>query len=52
VTGGQTSALPISKSGLYLVAPGLMLQNGLAIAAFASVANVVILHGYVNRLDY
>ena len=41
-----------AKSGLYLVAPGLMLQNGLSIAAFASVANVVIIHGYVNRLDY
>jgi hypothetical protein len=41
-----------SKSGLYLVAPGIMLQNGLVIAAFASVANVVIMHGYVNLLDY
>jgi hypothetical protein len=41
-----------SKSGLYLVAPGIMLQNGLVIAAFASTANVIILHGYVNLLDY
>jgi hypothetical protein len=41
-----------SKSGLYLVAPGIMLQNGLVIAAFASTANVIIIHGYVNLLDY
>lgn len=41
-----------AKSGLYLVAPGLMLQNELVVKAFASVANVVIIHGYVNLLDY
>lgn len=41
-----------AKSGLYLVAPGIMLQNELVVKAFASVANVVIMHGYVNRLDY
>ena len=40
------------KSGLYLVAPGLMLQNGLSVRAFAGTANVIIIHGYVNRLDY
>jgi hypothetical protein len=41
-----------AESGLYLVAPGLMLQNGLVIGAFAATANVIILHGYVNLLDY
>lgn len=41
-----------AKSGLYLVAPGIMLQNELVVKAFASTANVIILHGYVNRLDY
>jgi hypothetical protein len=41
-----------AKSGLYLVTPGLPLQNELVIKAFASVANVVIMHGYADRLDY
>jgi hypothetical protein len=41
-----------AKSGLYLVAPGIMLQNELVVKAFAGTANVVIIHGYVNRLDY
>ncbi len=41
-----------AKSGLYLVAPGIMLQNELVVKAFAGTANVIIIHGYVNRLDY
>ena len=38
------------SSGLYLVAPGLLLQNGLGIAAFASVANVITIFGFANRI--
>ena len=38
------------ESGLVLVAPGLLLQNGLLVKAFAGSANVVILHGHVNRI--
>lgn len=38
------------KSGVVLVVPGLVLQNGLAIAAFASSANVVTVMGFVNRI--
>jgi len=38
------------ESGLYLVVPGLLLQNGLVVKAFASVANVVLIHGFVNRI--
>jgi hypothetical protein len=37
-------------AGLVLVAPGLILNGGLGLAAFASVANVVAVHGYVNRI--
>ena len=37
-------------SGLILVAPGLLLRNTLIVKAFASVANVVTIHGYVNRI--
>ena len=38
------------QSGLQLVVPGLVLQNGLYVKAFASVANVVTLSGYVNSI--
>jgi len=38
------------ESGLTLVIPGLLLQNSLVVRAFASVANVICIHGYVNRI--
>lgn len=38
------------ESGLYLVVPGLLITNELVVKAFAATANVVILHGYVNRI--
>jgi hypothetical protein len=38
------------KNGLYLVTPGLILQNGLGIAAFAATANVISIFGFVNRI--
>jgi len=41
--------LPAAK-GLILVAPGLLLQNELVVRAFASVANVVEIAGFVNRI--
>lgn len=39
-----------SKSGLILVVPGLILQNELVVKAFASVANVITLSGWVNTI--
>jgi hypothetical protein len=39
-----------AEDGLYLVVPGLLLQNELVVSAFASAANVVMLTGYVNRI--
>tara|TARA_R110000868_G_C10714627_1_gene750264 strand:+ start:184 stop:534 length:351 start_codon:yes stop_codon:yes gene_type:complete len=38
------------KSGLNLIIPGLILQNAKVITAFASVANVIGLTGFVNRI--
>ena len=38
------------QSGLQLIVPGLVLQNGLYVKAFASVANVVTLSGCVNTI--
>jgi hypothetical protein len=39
-----------ARQGLVLVVPGLLLQNGLGVAAFAGVANVVSISGFVNRI--
>jgi hypothetical protein len=37
-------------TGLILVAPGILLQNGLVVRAFASTANVINIFGYVSRI--
>jgi hypothetical protein len=39
-----------AESGLTLVVPGLILQNECVVKAFASAANVVLIHGYVNSI--
>lgn len=38
------------ESGLVLIAPGLLLQNSLVVKAFCETANVVTIHGFVNRI--
>ena len=38
------------KAGLVPVVPGLILQNGMAVKAFGSVANVLTLTGFVNTI--
>jgi hypothetical protein len=38
------------EAGLVIVSPGLILQNGLAVKAFAATTNVILLHGYVNAI--
>jgi hypothetical protein len=37
-------------TGVVLVSPGLLLQNGLVVRAFAGTANVINIFGYVNRI--
>ena len=39
-----------AQDGLHLVVPGLILQNTDLVRAFAAVANVVMLDGYVNQM--
>lgn len=39
-----------SKSGLSLIVPGLILQNGAVVKAFASTANVIVITGFVNTM--
>ena len=38
------------ESGLYLIVPGLLLQNSLVVKAFAPTPNVVLVAGFVNRI--
>lgn len=38
------------KAGLVPIVPGLILQNGMVVKAFASVANVITLVGFVNSI--
>jgi hypothetical protein len=40
----------VEGTGLILIAPGIPLQNGLVIKAFAGTANVINIFGYVNRI--
>ena len=42
-----------AESGLVLVTPGLLLQGNATakvVKAFAATANVIVIHGYVNRI--
>ena len=38
------------KSGLIPIVPGFILQNAMVVKAFASVANVVTINGFVNAI--
>jgi len=40
-----------TESGLMLLVPGLLLQNGLTVNAFAGTANEIVIHGYANKID-
>lgn len=42
--------LPASGSGMVPMIPGLLLNDSAILRAFASVANVVSIHGYANRI--
>lgn len=39
-----------AEAGLVLVVPGLVLQNGMVVKAFAGTADVILLTGFVNRI--
>lgn len=41
----------LSKSGLILVVPGLLIQNSLAIRAYGDTASGIYIHGFVNRIE-
>jgi hypothetical protein len=39
-----------AEAGLVPVLPGLILQNALVVRAFAAVANVIMVGGYINKV--
>ena len=39
-----------AEAGLVLVVPGIHLTGSVTVAAFAATANVVMIHGYINRI--
>jgi len=54
--GGTTSPNDLiqmtipTKSGLYLVVPGLIINNGLIVRAFAQTTNLLSISGWVNHI--
>jgi len=42
--------IPAEGNGLVLVAPGILINNGLLVRAFAATGNVINIFGYVNRI--
>jgi len=47
---GNIEQILAPEAGLVLLVPGLLLQNELVVKAFASAANVILIHGFVNRI--
>lgn len=46
----QVEYTVIAQDGLYLVIPGLLLNNGVVVRAFGAVADVLVCYGYVHRI--
>jgi uncharacterized membrane protein YjjP (DUF1212 family) len=55
--GGTTSPNDLiektipAEDGLVLLVPGIPLTNSVAVKAFAGTTNVLVIHGYVNRIS-
>ena len=39
-----------AEAGLKCIIPGLLIQNSLVVKAFAGTTDVIVLHGFVNRI--
>ena len=48
---GHVEVTLAAEDGYQLVVPGLLLQNTLVVRAFAATTNVILINGYVNRID-
>ncbi len=47
--GNNVMTIPF-KQGRFLVVDGRLLQNALLVTAFASVANVIVIDGFINQI--
>jgi len=47
---GHIEATIAGESGLVQIIPGLVLQNAQVVRAFADVASVIVIHGFVNAI--
>ena len=47
---GNIEVTVLQESGLVCIAPGLIIQNGLTVRAFAATINVITIHGYNHRI--
>lgn len=48
---GNIEVTVMPKAGLALIVPGLLLTNSLVVKAFAGTADVITIHGFVNRIS-
>lgn len=52
VDGQETAAVGITaKTGLFVILPGIPVNNTKLVKAYASVANMIYISGYVNRIS-
>jgi len=51
VPDGNIPISLVGGKGLVQIIPGFLLTNSLVVKAFAETANVIIIHGYVNRIS-
>ena len=50
--GDDVIAITVPEvSGLFLLIPGLILQNGMTVEIFAGTAEKIFIHGYVHKLS-
>ena len=47
---GNSELTVLPEAGLVTVIPGLVLQNGMVVKAFAATADVILLTGFVNAI--
>ncbi len=47
---GNIEVTVLQESGLVCITPGLIIQNGLTVRAFAATTNVITIHGYNHRI--
>jgi hypothetical protein len=48
---GNIELTVLPEAGLVTVVPGLVLQNGMVVKAFAATADVILLTGFVNAIE-